>query len=265
MTPSRVGPTRTSIPTNRGLQLLTPLQGTHSWQHADLRFRSVCDSTLRTDSRPGPLRERRRCGPRNASKATAASVSGVLRRIERLRPAHSEADTAARELRPCDAAPDVVIVVADEVTDQDQHRAQFEAYRTAGAPGYRSSRLTRISAPINFASSQNVDGLQVADLAAYLHRGRSPIRERLPVARAARERMVTETTEAPLRGAPGWRLSGNRPVVTPIVARRTAVRYPDVPCAPVLVVRWRAGLVRRGRPFGCQPGRTSPESLVEAV
>ncbi|WP_366223433.1 DUF3800 domain-containing protein [Rathayibacter toxicus] len=53
---------------------------------------------------------------------------------------------------------------------QEEHRSQFENYRSLGTPGYRSSRLDLISSPIQFASSKNTPGLQAVDLAVYLHR-----------------------------------------------------------------------------------------------
>ncbi|MFB2555310.1 hypothetical protein [Herbiconiux liangxiaofengii] len=40
-----------------------------------------------------------------------------------------------------------VIVVADEIATQDVHKRQFESYQSVGTPGYRSSQLSRISAP----------------------------------------------------------------------------------------------------------------------
>lgn len=84
---------------------------------------------------------------------------------------------------------DEVIVVADEVHTQDEHRAEFSAWQLTGTSGYRTSRLGRISSPINFASSRLVDGLQVADLCAYLKRRRNCGRERSRRSQAASDRM----------------------------------------------------------------------------
>jgi hypothetical protein len=92
--------------------------------------------------------------------------------------------------------PDQVVVVADEIATQDEHRRQFEGYRLSGTPGYRSSTLLRISSPINFASSRLTPGLQVVDLAAYLHHRRSTVVESHRAARATVRRLsaLIETT-----------------------------------------------------------------------
>ncbi|MWV59924.1 DUF3800 domain-containing protein [Rathayibacter sp. VKM Ac-2754] len=70
-----------------------------------------------------------------------------------------------------------VVVVADEIATQEDHRRQFESYQLLGTPGYRSSKLDLISAPIHFASSKDTGGLQTADLAVYLHRRRKTVME----------------------------------------------------------------------------------------
>jgi hypothetical protein len=75
---------------------------------------------------------------------------------------------------------DQVIVIADEIATQEEHRKQFEAYQLTGTPGYRSTTLPRISSPINFASSRLTPGLQIADLAVYLHHRRSTVIETHP-------------------------------------------------------------------------------------
>lgn len=85
-----------------------------------------------------------------------------------------------------------VIVIADEIATQDDHRRQFEAYQNSGTPGYRPSLLATISTPLCFASSEKVDGLQVADLGVYLHRRRETVTERNRAAVAARERLLAE-------------------------------------------------------------------------
>lgn len=85
--------------------------------------------------------------------------------------------------------PDQVVVVADEIATQEEHRRQFEGYRLSGTPGYRSSTLSRISSPINFASSKLTPGLQVVDLAAYLHHRRSTVVETHRAARATVRRL----------------------------------------------------------------------------
>ncbi len=87
---------------------------------------------------------------------------------------------------------DPVIVVADEIATQDVHKKQFESYQLIGTPGYRSSQLTRISAPINFASSRSSGGLQIADLAAYVHHRRNTVVEKHPAAAATMRRLTAQ-------------------------------------------------------------------------
>jgi hypothetical protein len=94
-----------------------------------------------------------------------------------------------------------VIVVADEIATQDVHKKQFESYQQIGTPGYRSSQLTRISAPINFASSRSSAGLQIADLAAYVHHRRNTVTEKHPAAAATMRRL---TGEIDLNSAHNW-------------------------------------------------------------
>lgn len=82
-----------------------------------------------------------------------------------------------------------VIVIADEIATQDEHRQQFESYRLLGTPGYRSSRLDLISSPIQFASSRKAVGLQAIDLAVYLHRRRKTVIETHPKSAATMARL----------------------------------------------------------------------------
>lgn len=82
-----------------------------------------------------------------------------------------------------------VTVVADEIATQAQHLDQFEGYQKWGTPGYRSSTLSTIVAPISFAPSHSVNGLQLADFGAYLHRRRSTQTERHPQAVRAMSRL----------------------------------------------------------------------------
>lgn len=77
-----------------------------------------------------------------------------------------------------------IIIVADEIADQAEHQVQFEAYQRLGTDDYRSSRLTHISAPINFADSRWSPGLQVADMATYIHRRSSSMTVQHPKAQA---------------------------------------------------------------------------------
>ncbi|MWV32454.1 DUF3800 domain-containing protein [Rathayibacter iranicus] len=82
-----------------------------------------------------------------------------------------------------------VIVVADEIATQEEHRRQFESYRLLGTPGYLTSRLDLISSPIQFASSRNAAGVQAADLAVYLHRRRQTVTETHPKSAATMARL----------------------------------------------------------------------------
>jgi hypothetical protein len=82
-----------------------------------------------------------------------------------------------------------VTVVADEIATQAQHLNQFEGYQKWGTPGYRSSTLSTIVAPITFAPSHSADGLQIADFGAYLHRRRSTHTETHPQARRSMMRL----------------------------------------------------------------------------
>lgn len=95
----------------------------------------------------------------------------------------------ARYVYPHETEHNKVLVVADEIATQKDHLAQFEAYQERGTNGYRSSKLERIAAPIYFESSRAMSGLQVADLAAYLHRRRSTVEERTAAGRAAQARL----------------------------------------------------------------------------
>lgn len=73
------------------------------------------------------------------------------------------------------AATEECIVVADQVPDQENHQKRVEQYQYVGTPGYRASNLERISQPIQFSDSSLVGGLQIADLAVYLHRRREVV------------------------------------------------------------------------------------------
>lgn len=69
------------------------------------------------------------------------------------------------------------LVVADQITDEAVQQAKYLSYREDGTPGYRSSKLDKLDAPISFCDSSATDGLQIADLAIYAHRRR----ERTPL------------------------------------------------------------------------------------
>ncbi|WP_434168940.1 DUF3800 domain-containing protein [Clavibacter michiganensis] len=85
-----------------------------------------------------------------------------------------------------------VRVVADDIATHEEHQREFRSYQTLGTPGYRSSILERIQAPIEFASSAENDGLQAADMAVYLHRRRHTIRETHPKAANAMARLCAQ-------------------------------------------------------------------------
>lgn len=89
-----------------------------------------------------------------------------------------------------------VVIVADEIATQAQHLAQFQAYQINGTPGYRPSRLQTIHPAITFASSRLHDGLQAADLAAYLHRRREAAPENHRAAARARAMLERELDPA---------------------------------------------------------------------
>ncbi|WJY00797.1 DUF3800 domain-containing protein [Curtobacterium sp. 458] len=75
------------------------------------------------------------------------------------------------------------IIVADEITTQAEHQRAFTGYQAFGTSGEHPSRLTHLSAPINFATSRLSDGLQVVDLALYVHYRRERVRSRHEAAR----------------------------------------------------------------------------------
>lgn len=74
------------------------------------------------------------------------------------------------------------IVVADEIAEQAEHQRRFAEYQLVGTPGYRPSKLQRISAPISFASSRLSEGIQVADLATYMFRRVNVVKSGHPLA-----------------------------------------------------------------------------------
>ncbi|RCV52373.1 hypothetical protein DEF23_00555 [Marinitenerispora sediminis] len=65
-----------------------------------------------------------------------------------------------------------VLIIADEVADQDDHRQKLWEYKRDGTPGYQSSKLDRIVDTIHFAPSKASRLLQAVDLIAFLHRRR---------------------------------------------------------------------------------------------
>lgn len=92
--------------------------------------------------------------------------------------------------------PNETIVVADQVGGQGKYAAEFAGYQEHGTGGYRPSRLSRISSPINFCSSAATDGLQVADLAIYLHYRQQRVVNQHPEARRTLRRLWQEVEPA---------------------------------------------------------------------
>lgn len=63
---------------------------------------------------------------------------------------------------------DEVIVVADETGDEKRLIDQFGHSKIYGTGGYKNSKLTAISEPLNFASSAGSNGLQAVDMMLYV-------------------------------------------------------------------------------------------------
>lgn len=93
----------------------------------------------------------------------------VLEQIDQYTAAHGDEEQA--------------IVVADEIAAQAEHQRAFAGYQEFGTGGAGSSMLRHISSPINFACSRFSDGLQVVDLAVYVHFRRQRIHNPHPAAR----------------------------------------------------------------------------------
>lgn len=84
-----------------------------------------------------------------------------------------------------------VAVVADQSSEEKQLQDRFARNQRVGTVGYRSSRLEQIKAPLKFSCSSDTDGLQVVDLALYLHQRAFHVpQERHPKAQASRERLL---------------------------------------------------------------------------
>lgn len=64
----------------------------------------------------------------------------------------------------------LALVIADEVSEQDNYRRDLWSYQRTGTWGYRSSKLTRIVDTIHFAPSRASRLVQAADLIAYMAR-----------------------------------------------------------------------------------------------
>ncbi len=115
-------------------------------------------------------RLRSRAGP--SSNAHAVVLRHLLEELDR----HVGA------VRPGEQA----IVVADEIATQAEHQRAFAGYQQFEAAGVAS--LPHLSVPMNFASSAHCDGLQVVDLAVYLHHRRERVHNPHPAAQRTLER-----------------------------------------------------------------------------
>jgi hypothetical protein len=65
---------------------------------------------------------------------------------------------------------ELVLVIADEVNGQDEHRRSLWSYQRSGTWGYRARRLERIVDTIHFAPSSSSRLVQAADLVAFFYR-----------------------------------------------------------------------------------------------
>ena len=62
------------------------------------------------------------------------------------------------------------LVIADEISEQDDYRRDLWGYQRSGTWGYRARKLTRIVDTIHFAPSRASRLVQAADLIAYMAR-----------------------------------------------------------------------------------------------
>lgn len=67
---------------------------------------------------------------------------------------------------------DLALMIADEVSGQDEYRRNLWEYQRVATRGYRARRITRVVDTIHFAPSTSSRLVQAADLIAYLHRRR---------------------------------------------------------------------------------------------
>lgn len=89
--------------------------------------------------------------------------------------------------RHADRTNQVAMIIADELHEHDRRRADLRGYKSAGTPGYLSSRLPRIVDTIHFAPSHHSRLIQAADLVAFLHHRRVTVQEQDPRAARANE------------------------------------------------------------------------------
>lgn len=81
------------------------------------------------------------------------------------------------------------LIVADEVSEEDQHQRDLWMYQRGGTPGYLSSDLASIVDTIHFVPSHASRLLQAADLVAYMHRRRQAHADTDPRALETKERL----------------------------------------------------------------------------
>lgn len=87
------------------------------------------------------------------------------------------------------ARDEMVLVIADDISDPNRHRARLQEFRMTGTPGYRSTQLTQILDTIHFVPSHHSRLIQAADLVTFMHRRRLTVTESNPRAQRAIERV----------------------------------------------------------------------------
>jgi len=65
-----------------------------------------------------------------------------------------------------------ILVICDDISDPNLHRASLRSYQLHGTPGYRSSRLPHILDTVHFAPSKHSRLLQAVDLVTFMHQRR---------------------------------------------------------------------------------------------
>lgn len=65
-----------------------------------------------------------------------------------------------------------ILVICDDISDPNLHRAHLRSYQLHGTPGYRSSRLPHILDTVHFAPSKHSRLLQAVDLLTFMHQRR---------------------------------------------------------------------------------------------
>jgi hypothetical protein len=67
---------------------------------------------------------------------------------------------------------ELALLIADEISEQDQYRSELGQYQKVGTWGYRATQITHIVDTMHFAPSKASRLVQAADLIAFLHRRR---------------------------------------------------------------------------------------------